>query len=137
MYTSTATVQSNVSVERSFPILQTELYINMGDCYQYIKVINTPNFLQKDNQQSKGETGSSQQIRFYININHINTHVVEVLSKGSETTHHKGFLCLHEETHTIFRQMLPQFQKGPLKINVFFCLLTYFHSLSLTSEMLI
>lgn len=66
MYTSTATMQSKVSVERGFPILQTELHINMGDCYQHLKLINTPNFFteRKFRKQRKEEFISTDQILY-------------------------------------------------------------------------
>lgn len=67
----------------------------------------------------------------------MNTYHVEVLSRGNqETSHSASNFCIYMIKH-IFRQMLLQFQKYPLKINVSLFLLTYFHTLSLTSEMLI
>lgn len=55
-----------------------------------------------------------------------------------ETLHYASNFCIYMMKHnTIFRQMLLQFQKYPLKINMLLFLLTYFHTLSLTSEMLI
>lgn len=63
---------------------------------------------------------------------------MQVLSKeNEETSQYKAFLCLHEEIHTVFRQMLTLIQKDPLKINVFLCLLTFFSIVCLISEMLI
>lgn len=44
MYTSVASTQSKVGVEKYFPLLQTEQRINVGDCYQDFKLTNIPNF---------------------------------------------------------------------------------------------
>lgn len=37
-------MQSKISLERGSPIFQIELHINTGDCYQHLKLINTPKF---------------------------------------------------------------------------------------------
>lgn len=78
MYLSTATKQSQWLLKEAF-LSSRRQQTNMGYGYQHCpKLINTPKILYKENEESKGEKGSYQQIRFHINFSQhiqINTHV--------------------------------------------------------------